>query len=48
VKAKATLTFNVEVEVEDGDDVKRLLREEAVQKISPPFGGWTIEVEQVE
>ena len=44
VKATCTLTFSIELEVEDGEDKRRLLREEALLKIAPPFNGWTLEV----
>lgn len=46
VKATATLTFPFQVELEDGEDKKRILREEALAKISPPFNGWTLEVKE--
>jgi len=48
VKATATLTFEITVEIEDGEDKKRILREEALTKISPPFNGWLLEVEEIE
>jgi len=42
------LTFQFEVELEDGEDKKRILREEALAKISPPFNGWLLKVEEIE
>lgn len=46
VKATAILRFDFDVELEDGEDKRRVLREEALNKIAPPFDGWTLEVEE--
>jgi len=46
IRANATLTFPFEVEVEDGEDVKRALYEEAFSMIDPPFDGWFLRVEE--
>jgi hypothetical protein len=47
ITAQATLTFEFSIDLEDGEDKKRALYEEALGKIDPPFDGWFLEVEEL-
>jgi len=46
VKATVLFTFPLEIEIEEGEDKKRILREEALLKLAPPFNGWKIEIKE--